>query len=138
MALIFIGQRFGVASNALGGLRVGGFDEHDTGWLMLIGVVLLVLLVYAVAGLGALAAVMAPVLLGPSPAERIAALEARAGQLAERNQLARDLHDSIGHALTVATVQAGAARGLVDTDPPVRPSGAGGDRGDGARRDGRA
>lgn len=117
MALIFIGQRFGVASNALGGLRVGGFDEHDTGWLTLIGVVLLVLLVYAVAGLGALAAVMAPVLLGPSPAERIAALEARAGQLAERNRLARDLHDSIGHALTVATVQAGAARDLVDTDP---------------------
>ena len=117
MALIFIGQRFGVASNALGGLRVGGFDEHDTGWLTLIGVVLLVLLVYAVAGLGALAAVMAPVLLGPSPAERIAALEARAGQLAERNRLARELHDSIGHALTVATVQAGAARDLVDTDP---------------------
>jgi signal transduction histidine kinase len=117
MALIFIAQRFGVATGALAGLRIGGLDEHDTGWLTLVGVALLVAVVYAVAGLGALAAVMAPVLLGPSPAERIAALEARAGQLVERNRLARELHDSIGHALTVATLQAGAARELLDTDP---------------------
>jgi hypothetical protein len=39
---------------------------------------------------------MAPALLGPSPAERIAVLEMRADQLAERNRLARELHDSIG------------------------------------------
>ncbi|GIH16895.1 sensor histidine kinase [Rugosimonospora africana] len=71
---------------------------------------------YAVAGLGALAATMAPVLLGPSVGERVAALEARAVRLAERNRLARELHDSIGHALTVTTLQAAAARELLDTD----------------------
>src|SRR6266498_4383720 len=69
----------------------------------LVGCIVLVVVVYAVAGLGALAALMAPVLLGPSPTERIAALEARAVHLAERNRLARELHDSVGHALTVTT-----------------------------------
>jgi signal transduction histidine kinase len=72
---------------------------------------------YAIAALGALAAVMAPVLLGPSQAERVAALEARSRRLAERNRLARDLHDSVGHALTVTTLQAAAAREVFDTDP---------------------
>ncbi|HEV7712014.1 MAG TPA: histidine kinase, partial [Asanoa sp.] len=61
-------------------------------------------------GFGALAAQLAPTLLGPSLAQRIAALEARAGQLVERNRLARELHDSVGHALTVTTLQAAAAQ----------------------------
>jgi signal transduction histidine kinase len=117
MALLFIAQRFGVGDEALAGLRFGPLDEHDTLWLSLAGVALLVTVVYAVAGLGALAAVLAPALLGPSPGERIAALEARAGQLAERNRLARELHDSVGHALTVTTLQAAAARRVLDTDP---------------------
>jgi len=79
--------------------------------------VVIVGLVYAVAGLGALASVMAPVLLGPSATERIAALEAHATKLAERNRLARELHDSVGHALTVTTLQAAAARELLERDP---------------------
>lgn len=53
-------------------------------------------------------------LLGPSPAERMAALEERTEQLLERTRIARELHDSIGHALTVAVVQAGAARAAGD------------------------
>ncbi|GAA2851917.1 two-component sensor histidine kinase [Actinoplanes cyaneus] len=73
--------------------------------------------VYVVAAFGALAALMAPVLLGPSATEREHALEVRARQLAERNRLARELHDSIGHALTLATLQAGAAGQVFDTDP---------------------
>ncbi|MEV6490010.1 histidine kinase, partial [Actinoplanes sp. NPDC051633] len=65
----------------------------------------------------ALASTMAPVLLGPSPAQRLAAVEARERRLAERNRLARELHDSVGHALTATTLQAGAARAVFDTDP---------------------
>ncbi|WP_248963426.1 sensor histidine kinase [Sphaerisporangium perillae] len=117
MGVTFVVQWFGIAGGALDGLRIGPLDEHDTGWLSLLGVVTLAGVLYAVAGLGALAAVMAPVLLGPSPAERIAALEARAARLAERNRLARELHDSIGHALTVTMLQASAALHLLDTDP---------------------
>jgi signal transduction histidine kinase len=117
MALVFVAQRFGVGAGALAGLRLGPLDAGDAWWLSLAGLVLLVAIVEAVAGLGALAALMAPALLGPSPRERIAALEARAGELAERNRLARELHDSVGHALTVTTLQAAAARRLFDTDP---------------------
>jgi signal transduction histidine kinase len=59
---------------------------------------------------GSLTAALAPRLLGPSAAERLAALEERTELLLEHNRLARELHDTIGHALTVAVVQAGAAR----------------------------
>jgi signal transduction histidine kinase len=86
-------------------------------WLVPLALALLVALVLVAAGLGALLARWAPAFLGPSPAERLALLERQAGQLAERNRLARELHDSVGHALTVATLQAGAARRLLDTDP---------------------
>ncbi|MEJ3748748.1 histidine kinase [Actinomycetes bacterium KLBMP 9797] len=117
MALVFVAQLFGVATEEVAEFRFGPLDGRDTGPLTAVGLAVLVGLVYAVAGLGALVATLAPVLLGPSPQERIAALEARASALAERNRLARELHDSVGHALTVTTLQAAAARELLDTDP---------------------
>jgi signal transduction histidine kinase len=75
----------------------------------------LVALYAGVVGLGELVT-----LLGPSAAERLAALEERTEQLLERNRIARELHDSIGHALTVAVVQAGAARAAGDADFTAR------------------
>ncbi|MFF8955882.1 sensor histidine kinase [Streptomyces sp. NPDC014894] len=75
-----------------------------------------VVLLAAVVGLGELITVIARRLLGPSAAERVAALEERTERLLERTRIARELHDSIGHALTVAVMQAGAARATGDEE----------------------
>lgn len=69
------------------------------------------------AGAGALLARWAPELLGPTPEDRLAAAEAHAADLAVRNRLARELHDSVGHALSAVTLQASAARRVLDNDP---------------------
>ena len=74
-------------------------------------------LVALVAGSGRLAAWLAPVLLGPDPVARLEELERRSAQLTERNRLAQELHDSLGHALTVTALQAGAARRVLKDDP---------------------
>jgi len=67
--------------------------------------------------LGWLLARLGPVLLGPSYAERLQRLEADTARANERNRLAREIHDSIGHALSLVTVQASAARKLIGRDP---------------------
>ncbi|SHI45448.1 Signal transduction histidine kinase [Streptomyces sp. 3214.6] len=85
-------------------------------WLALLVPVPLLALYGVVVGLGELITALARGLLGPSAAERLAALEERTEQLLERNRIARELHDSIGHALTVAVVQAGAARAAGDQE----------------------
>jgi signal transduction histidine kinase len=117
LALLAFTERLGITRGALTGIDLGPIGDHDLWAWTLIGIALLLGTVYATAGLGAVAATMAPVLLGPSPAERVAAVEARERRLAERNRLARELHDSVGHALTAATLQAGAARSVFDRDP---------------------
>ncbi|MFJ3583714.1 sensor histidine kinase [Streptomyces sp. NPDC090127] len=81
-----------------------------------VGLLMLLALAAVAAGAGAFLARQAPRLLGPSPADRLAAAERRAAELAVRNRLARELHDSVGHALSAVTLQASAARRVLDTD----------------------
>ncbi|MGW9305976.1 sensor histidine kinase [Streptomyces cyaneofuscatus] len=81
------------------------------------GLAMLVAMALAAAGAGELLARRVPVLLGPAPEDRLAAAERRAAELAVRNRLARELHDSVGHALSAVTLQAGAARRVLDRDP---------------------
>jgi signal transduction histidine kinase len=66
---------------------------------------------------GAAMARLAPVFLGPNAADLLAAAEQRVGHLVERGRLARDLHDGLGHALSVISLQAAAGRRVIDTDP---------------------
>lgn len=102
----------GHGSDGAGWLPVPG---HHWWYALLAPLPLLLLPALVVAG-GELITRVALRLLGPSPAERLAALEERTEQLLERNRIARELHDSIGHALTVAVVQAGAARAAGDAE----------------------
>ncbi|MFI0740472.1 sensor histidine kinase [Streptomyces sp. NPDC021100] len=81
------------------------------------GLGLMALLALTSRAAGALLARCAPVLLGPTAADRLAAAEHRAHELALRNRLARELHDSVGHALSAVLLQASAARRVLDRDP---------------------
>ncbi len=83
----------------------------------LVGIGLLAGLTLCAVGAGKLLARMAPVLLGPTAADRLAAAEERAADLAVRNRLARELHDAVGHALSAVTLQAAAARRMLERDP---------------------
>lgn len=115
-AVLLVVRGLGLDDGAgISGLAV--LDAVGGVWAVLLGLGLVVATAYLVAGLGALLAWFAPLLLGPSPAELRLAMETQAQEFAERNRLARDLHDSVGHALTVTTLQAAAARRVLDSDP---------------------
>jgi signal transduction histidine kinase len=91
-----------------------GADPVVAVWALLAGCAGVVTLLIGIASqLGT----WAVLLLGPSELEKLAIAERRSLELARRHELARELHDSIGHALTVTTLQAAAAHRLVATDP---------------------
>ncbi|MYS95131.1 MULTISPECIES: sensor histidine kinase [Streptomyces] len=94
--------------------------EENRWWHAVLAPVPLLLLPVVVVWSGHFVTALAHRLLGPSHAERMAALEERTDQLLERTRIARELHDSIGHALTVAVVQAGAARAAGDAEFTAR------------------
>ncbi|MGY1838241.1 MULTISPECIES: sensor domain-containing protein [unclassified Modestobacter] len=98
-AALFVGLGWDIGWNPFNALPLLALMLLDV-VLTLVGVDLLV----------RLSASVAPRLLGTAPEQRIAALQQRTRRLADRNKLARDLHDTIGHALTASLLQATAAR----------------------------
>ncbi|TDC51136.1 hypothetical protein E1281_21035 [Actinomadura sp. KC345] len=99
-------------------MEAWGWQAGWNQWIApLVGVASMAVLLPLIVGAGSLLSRLAPWFLGPSAAERLAEAEARAVRLAERNRLARELHDSVGHALSVVTLQAGAAGRVLDADP---------------------
>ncbi|MFJ3403552.1 sensor histidine kinase [Promicromonospora sp. NPDC090134] len=67
--------------------------------------------------LGTAASALAGRVLGPTSHDRMETALARARREAEHTRLARELHDGIGHALTVVSVQAAAGRRVVAANP---------------------
>src|SRR5690606_14880337 len=106
---------------------VGAGPTRDTlldlpshwGWAVLVPVPVAVVLATVVA-LGALVTAAARRLLGPAPGERLRMLEARTEQLLEHNRVAREVHDSVGHALTAMVLQASAAAATDDARVTAR------------------
>ncbi|MFE4971528.1 sensor histidine kinase [Kitasatospora sp. NPDC056651] len=95
-----------------------GWARNVTGvWSWLLGALCLALAAVLFAAVSGALRWLAPRLLGPSPAERLAMAAERERQLAERNRLAHELHDSIGHTLTAATIQAAVAGEVLAADP---------------------
>jgi signal transduction histidine kinase len=72
---------------------------------------------HVISGFGRLHGLMARPLLGPSEREQRAVLKQRTDVLEERTMLAHELHDSLGHTLTMMVVQSGAAGHVFDKDP---------------------
>ena len=106
---------WGVRPAGAGGLP--GWSLALGRWTPAAGAVTVLLVLGAVWALGAGLRQLAPRLLGPSAADQLAAAQLRARQLAGRNRVARELHDSIGHSLSVVSIQAAAAQRLLTTDP---------------------
>jgi len=89
-----------------------------TVWLLPIaGVLMAAVSAHIISGFGRLHGLMARPLLGPSEREQRAVLKQRTDVLEERTMLAHELHDSLGHTLTMMVVQAGAAGHVFDNDP---------------------
>ncbi len=105
-----------------GDVQLGRLDATVPGgpgsaWIVPLALLSPLALLYLAVAAGGLLARLAPQLLGPSPAERLAVMQREAMRLAERNRLARELHDSVGHALSIVNVQAGAAERVLEGDP---------------------
>lgn len=130
-AVGWLGARVLMGAATLATLFFGGLAFAYLGWgadwnpltalpLLALMVASVVLTLVVLELLVRLAATVAPRLLGASPEQQIAALQHSGRRLADRNRLARDLHDTIGHALTASLLQATAARRTL-TPPEGKP-----------------
>ncbi|MCW4459034.1 sensor histidine kinase [Microbacterium sp. MPKO10] len=122
---------FPLAAILLGDLAAGGGGSEATELLndvvatipvdpatVLIGCVIVTALIVAFSiGAGYLLPWYAALLLGPSRDEVRELEDAAARAQRRRGSLARDVHDSVGHALTVSTMQATFARHALENDP---------------------
>ncbi|MDQ4500891.1 histidine kinase [Sinomonas sp. ASV322] len=104
----------GIAPSADIARAAPGFDGPTTAVLVLVGTAACGTLLV---GVGTQLPRWAVLLLGPSTGQRLALAERSARLQAQRNRLARELHDSVGHALAVTTLQAAAARAHLRDDP---------------------
>lgn len=100
---------------ALGTRHLG--SGWSASWVVVPGLLALAGCVAVIRGAARLLTALAPRVLGPTLVERVGIAAERERALARANELARDLHDRLGHTLTAMTVQATAAHRLLTIDP---------------------
>ncbi len=102
-----------------GFFNIGGWEpgNSDIWWITTLGVILFIAEFHLINGLAWIHGVVGKALLGTSARQREVVLETRTTELEERTRLAHELHDSIGHAVTLMVVQAGAGRKVFESDP---------------------
>ena len=101
------------------------FDQNDDlgGWENLfwlgpfVGIPLMFLMAIVVRATGDLMGRLGNLMLGPTADELAAELDDRSERVEARLRLDQELHDSIGHVLTMTVVQAGAGVHVFDSDP---------------------
>lgn len=86
-------------------------------WLVIPGLAALLLALALVVGSGRMLRRLAPRMLGPTLVDQVAERSERERDLARANELAREVHDGVGHTLTAMTLQVTAARRLLRSDP---------------------
>ncbi|WP_437582953.1 sensor histidine kinase [Paramicrobacterium sp. CJ85] len=91
--------------------------DVDPAMILIICALASALIVVCTIAAGYLLPWYAQLLLGPSRDELRARDAERTREQQRRGELARDVHDSVGHALTVTMMQALVARGAVESDP---------------------
>ncbi|MFC6707731.1 sensor histidine kinase [Flexivirga alba] len=102
------------------GLASGGVgDGVQVLWRMPLGIAVVLGSFAIQAGFGGILVWAAPRVLGPTSADKLALAAEREQDLARSNQLARELHDTIGHSLTAISVQAEAGSVVGPTDSRV-------------------
>ncbi len=92
---------------------------RDWGYWLLYPITLLfaVPCAWLMRGLGAMHVPVAAWALGQGESERVARAEERAERAEERIRIDQELHDSIGHMITMTVVQAGAGAHVFESDP---------------------
>jgi len=85
--------------------------------LPLVGILVAAVTAHVINGFAELHLMLARSLLGPGTRQEIQVQRRRAEVAEERTRLAHELHDSVGHTLTMIVVQAGAGGHVYDRDP---------------------
>jgi signal transduction histidine kinase len=90
-------------------------------WLAIVapilGILVAALTAHVINGLSEAHLVVARSLLGPGARQEVQVHRRRADAAEERTRLAHELHDSVGHTLTMMVVQAGAGGHVYERDP---------------------
>lgn len=99
--------------------EAGWWESVD--WLLwtlpVLGILLAGVTAQVVNGFATVHVMVGRPLLGPSARQEVARERKRAEAAEERTRLAHELHDSVGHTLTMMVVQAGAGGHVYDRDP---------------------